>query len=1004
MGAADDTGKAAGNAGSFDAAKLEKLVVAGTDPDVIGFYRSLPARAAAGTGRLIDDELVVMDTETTGLNETRDSLIEISACILRGNEVLDRFDTFVDPGRRIPPEIVELTGITQEDVAGAPDPGIAVEQFAEFAAGRPLVAHNAAFDRKFIMCQAEKGAVSDSWLDSLALSNIVLPRLKSHRLEDLSRAFGLHSSTHRACDDVEALAALWPLLVAALEGMDDMVPGFATLVAQVSPEKNWPLRTVFQQVAARGDGKKPSLEKLRRKRVKPFAARVERKRASKKGAAGAHEGGIGGGDGDGPAQESGKPLVFPDGEKIDAAFTREGTVGAMYPGFEPREAQVQMAHEVLDAFRTRGCRVLEAGTGVGKSMAYLMPAATVAKANGIRIGVATKTNALMDQLMYHELPDLARAMGGLDYVSLKGYDHYLCMRKLQNFSGGSGLEPADVEFAAALLGFVAQTTWGDLGALRINWHRMPREEVVASSNECLKHHCPFYPNLCYLHGARKHAEDADIVVTNHALLFRDMSLDHGILPQIRHWVVDEAHTAENEARRQLSKEISAPALEQAAESLLAPKSGLVARLRHKAHTLSGANTLHAQLNKVEECAEHVRSDGKALFTSVKDLREATGRESSYDTTEIWIGPALQHGRVWKTVDAMGRSLEKNLDMLAKSLRDLVTGMERFEGKLASQCSEAGNMACRLFDMREALLVVLDGGKKVCVRSAYVHRDPQKHVEALRVQCLDVGMVLARDLYPNVDSIVFTSATLSTGDEGNPFGPFVHAMGLSRIGQERLGCRMLESSYDFEHNMRIVLPQGMPGPYDKRRRAQLVELLYEVHVAMQGSTLTLFTSRREMEDFASELKPRLKDAGLELLVQPTGAGKHAVQERFVEEEKASLFALKSFWEGFDAPGPTLRCVVVAKLPFGNPNDPLACEREHREGDRAWSLYSLPQSIVEMKQAAGRLIRRSDDAGFLVLADGRLQTKGYGKRFLQAMPSGNVAVEPLDEIVAEMRAAR
>ena len=380
---------------------LDALIAAGTDPDVVELYHSLPERAAAGTGLLVEDELVVMDTETTGVDSERDALIEISACVLRGAEVLDTFDTFVDPRRPIPAEIVALTGITQGDVEDSPDPGAAVGQFAAFAAGRPIVAHNARFDRGFVMRQAQGGSISEEWMDSLALANIVLPRLKSHKLPDLARAFGLEGATHRADDDVAALAALWPILVA---GVYALPAGMAGFIAGISPETSWPLRRVFQQAAGAESGLDFNLKGFRTSRIKESAA-PER-----------------------PDAED-MPLSFPSAGELDRAFTREGLVGAMYPGFEPRQAQVDMAGEVLGAFREGHCAVLEAGTGVGKSMAYLVPAALVAKRNSIRIGVATKTNALTDQLMYHELPELARAMGDLDYISLKGYDHYMCLRK-----------------------------------------------------------------------------------------------------------------------------------------------------------------------------------------------------------------------------------------------------------------------------------------------------------------------------------------------------------------------------------------------------------------------------------------------------------------------------------------------------------------------------------------------------------------------------------------------
>ncbi len=990
---------------AFDTTLLESLIVAGTDPDVVELYCSLPARAAAGTGRLVDEELVIMDTETTGLDPVADELIEISACIVRGNEVLDLFDTFVDPGRSIPASIVELTGITQDDVAGAPDPGIAVEQFAEFAGGRRIVAHNASFDRSFIMHRAAPGTVSEEWLDSLILSNVVLPRLKSHRLEDLSRAFGVHASTHRADDDVAALAALWPILVAGAYALPD---GLAACIASIAPETPWPLRSVFNDAAQASDIARAGADAGADGEGADSRFRLGALRRARIGLVPVKEVG---------REENGK-LAFPSDEELDADFSAQGVAGAMYPGFEPRAPQLQMAHEVLDAFRNKECRVLEAGTGVGKSMAYLLPAARIARANGIRIGIATKTNALTDQLMYHELPDLARALGGLDYVSLKGYDHYLCLRKLRTLYTRNDLDVEGIEFAATLLGFTAHTTWGDLGALRIRWPYDLRDEVVPTPESCLKRKCPFYKQ-CYLHGARKHAEKADIIVTNHALLFRNMEVDGAILPAgMQHWVIDEAHAVEEEARSQLSTKIGARDLRHLLRQIDGG-SGLLAQVRKKAGRTDGANVLYAPAAKVESSAGDVRASAERFFSFVKDLYTSVENPGSYNEVDIWIGDELRESAAWDPVAHEGAALAASLEELAKGLRDLVSALEECDGEDGApqggvSQGDVSSIACKVNEMRHALGLVLggeDGVNKDYAYAAHVHRNPERMAESLSALRLDVGSELAERFYPDVDSVIFTSATIATGAADAPFASFLHASGLDRIEQGRCSCRIIESSYDFDANMRILLPAGMPAPRDSDYHERLIELLYEVHVAMGGSTLTLFTNRKEMQRCASELRERLEDAGLELAVQPLGAGRHAVRERFIAEEKLSLFALKAFWEGFDAPGDTLRCVVIPKLPFENGNDPLLCERTLREctergksGYAAWARYSLPKTIIEMKQAAGRLIRRSDDKGFLVLADGRLQQKSYGQQVVRAMPSNNVATEPLAEIVAEMRAAR
>lgn len=231
--------------------RLDEFLIAGTDDDVSSMYRQLPERARDLQFGLVEDEVVVLDTETTGFNPASCSLLEIAAIRMRGGETIAEFQTYVDPGHAIPTEITELTGITQDDVTGAPNPREAVRALAEFAGGCNLIAHNASFDQGFIMRQALPGELGGQWIDTLALSQIVLPRLRSHRLVDLAAAFGLHMPAHHAMDDTICLGALWRILLA---GIQAMTPGLAARIAELSSQTDWPLRPYFAQAALEHPG------------------------------------------------------------------------------------------------------------------------------------------------------------------------------------------------------------------------------------------------------------------------------------------------------------------------------------------------------------------------------------------------------------------------------------------------------------------------------------------------------------------------------------------------------------------------------------------------------------------------------------------------------------------------------------------------------------------------------------------------------------------------------
>ena len=239
---------------------------------------------------------------------------------------------------------------------------------------------------------------------------------------------------------------------------------------------------------------------------------------------------------------------------------------------------------------------------------------------------------------------------------------------------------------------------------------------------------------------------------------------------------------------------------------------------------------------------------------------------------------------------------------------------------------------------------------------------------------------------DMHSVIFTSATMAIGSS---FEHFEHAVGLDRLESGTHSARQLDSSFDFDDAMKVIVCRDLPVPGTPGFAERLADALYDIHVAMGGSVLTLFTNRREMARVHSLLAPRLAAVGLELAQQERGSSPRRLRERFMAEKELSLFALKAFWEGFDAAGETLRCVVIPRLPFSSPTDPLACERGRRDRN-AWRNYSLPEAVLEVKQAAGRLIRTATDAGVLVLADTRLLSKGYGKVFLRSLPSQSISV--------------
>lgn len=1016
---------------------LQNFISDGTPDAIRARYASLPAAAEEGDFGELDRNIVVIDTETTGFSFNHDELTQIAAARMEKGEIVDWFITFVNPGKPIPEDVAHLTDIHDEDVADALQPSEALAELVKFVGDAKIVAHNAEFDRTFTTRHSSGyPLLENTWIDSLDLARIALPRFKSHRLIDLVSAFGAPLSTHRADADVAATCAVFRILLAAVEAMP--APLVREIAGMATPEQ-WPSQVVFDYFAMKsgrsGEVNEADREKLASEELvadqkpKRFSIRAMRQervagfdRKPKT-------------DADAIAADPLRELTFPSADDIVAAFDATGLVGSLYNDFEPRAEQLAMAEAVRGAFAASENLMVEAGTGVGKSMAYLVPAALAARKNNIAVGVATKTNALLDQLVYHELPALEQALAAevhteeeplaadanlakrpvepaLTYAALKGFSHYPCLRKIERLVGeGAGIrnvagkEQHQAPALAALLSYIEQTEYDDMDGLKIDYRLLPRFSITTTSHDCLRRKCPYFGTSCFVHGARRRAETADVVVTNHSLLFCDLAADGGLLPPIRYWVVDEAHGAEAEARRAFSLALSAEDILRLATRVSADESSRNVFVRAERRVVApekgdGATLFYALTAKARAAGKQYGEAAREFTTHMKDLLffETNKRGKTYDYVELWLNDDIRRSDTFARVASFGRIMADAAEKLVTTCQELVGYLEDVEGAADIQ-REIASAAMDLKDQMRAAEIILDKAPDGYAYAATLCRKNDKATDKLEALLLNVGEAMNETLYARTHSVVFASATLAVDER---FDAFEAALGLNK--SELSGCRScrLDSSYDFDAHMTVYVASDMPEPNDASYLDKLQSLLVDAHRAQQGSMLTLFTNRREMERCFEVVQPSLKADDLRLVCQKWGVSVKGLRDDFLADEHLSLFALKSFWEGFDAPGATLKGVVIPKLPFAKPTDPLSCERAARD-DQAWRRYVLPQAVLETKQAAGRLIRKADDRGVLILADKRLVTKGYGKSFLNSLPSRTIKVLTCAEIVAELAAA-
>jgi len=912
-----------------------------------------------------EPQICILDVETTGFNPESEDIIEVAIVRMDGPDIIDEFSTFVKPMKPISHFITELTSITNEDVSSAPSIEEIAPQIRAFIGDAPILAHNASFDRSFI--EVVCGELPGPWLDSVEITRIAFPHLRAHNQDALVAEFIPEKlkNLHRAIHDVEALARLWRLSLNVISTFDlDILQA----MSRVALAKRWPLGEWIRLIAEYQHGiegidkpKSFNLRDVRTRQVKPdkqpdFLDAYEC-----------------------------ESLTFPDFTEVVAALSEDGIAGAMYPSFENRQEQIDMAVEVNDAFAASKHLAVEAGTGVGKSLAYLIPAALVAQRNNITVGIGTKTNTLTDQLINKDLPLLNEALGGtLRYTALKGYENYLCLHKLEGELRELSLEPYE---ACVALAWVATHPWGDFESMNFYWKTDARWVLNARSLECSKRKCRFYPNLCYVHGARARARSSHIVVTNHALLFRDSASANALLPPIRYLILDEAHSAENEARRQLAVQVSSNEMRMEINQFLRPHSGLIAQVRRNA-AKAGAREedVHNAIAQFEMHLTHAESILSSFVQAVNEL-STPGRAEQYTSTDVWIEASMRETSAWMAIMGTGNQLQDAILESIKIGRDIITLFEQQDEQPPQIISDFNQALMSWGSFSTSLEEVLGEPADNTYYSAHIYsprdrrREPSVELTAANIE---MGPLIAQRLLASNNSVVFTSATLAAGDE---FESFNRSVGLEVLPQEAYQNIQLPSSFDLERQMKIFIVGDMNSPTEPEYKDQLREFLHEVHLALSGGVLTLFTNRSDLQSLHGQLKDRLEAHDLPLLAQNQKMNLKHIKERFLQEPNASLFATKSFWEGFDAIGETLRCVVIARIPFAQPSDPLAQSRKTID-PQSWDHYVMPEAIIDIKQAVGRLIRSSTDEGFVIITDSRAVHARYAQRIQQALP-----VEPI-----------
>lgn len=914
-------------------------------------------------------DFIAFDLETTGLDPANDEIIEIGIARFRDGEIVDKFNSLVKPSQPIPSDITHLTGIHPEDVEDAPALAALKPALGEFFGDLPLVAHNAQFDMSFM--QKQKMLADNQAYDTFALASILMPSAPRYNLHSLTTQFGISlERAHRAYDDAAATGHLYWQLWLRLRALP---ADLLTEVIQASSGMKWDLRPVFQ--AALTESLNSSAP---RRTAFPFVAEQNGADALDMS----------------EAERQPTPLA-----ELDAIFREGGKLAACFGDYEQRDQQITMARQVTQALNQGEQIMIEAGTGTGKSIAYLMPAAIWARQNGQRVTVSTHTINLQEQLLNKDIPLVKRAIGDdVRAALMKGRGHYLCPRRLQTLRRRKPATPDELRALAKILVWLQDSASGDRGEITLRagewavWSRLSAQDEGCSTFRCSQEMggiCPFYR-------ARQRAEAAHIVITNHALLIADARIDNRALPNYHNLIVDEAHHLEDAITSGLSRTFDQRSILGRLRDLGGSKTGALGAFLAVARPglpQNDCDRLEAFAINIGETIDETRSRIRQYFRALHEF--AKGQSSNNRYAKRLVESQRDSGG-FAAAQSAWKQLAPYLLALTDAMEHLCAALPRYDQfqlpDFADYQSELHSHWRYLADLHEQLEQYTEAPESNSVYSLTAG-DYAERLQ-LQVSPLHVGPMMEQYLGGRLESIVLTSATLRT--QAN----FDHIN--ERLYTDDFKTAALDSPFDYRRSTLLFIPQDIPEPGRRNDYQRMLERgIIELAAALDGRVMVLFTSYAQLRTTSKAITSRLNLGDIMVYDQSFGGSRDVLLESFKKSEKAVLMGTRSFWEGVDIPGDDLRAVVIAKLPFAVPSDPVFSARS--EGySNAFGQYAVPEAILRFRQGFGRLIRRRSDRGIVAVFDSRVISKSYGPSFLESLPDCTVQYGLLSNLPAEASA--
>ena len=927
------------------------------------------------------DKYVVIDLETTGHAPLKeDRIIEVGIVVIENDQIMDSYSTLINPEKPIPPFITNLTGIIDDEVADAPLFQDEADEIINIFQDSYLVAHNVPFDLGFLnveLTNLGKQALDNPILDTVELARILYPKAPSYKLGQLAAYLDIqHEDPHRALSDAFVTAKILLKLKEKLATLP-----YETILHLLNLEKLFK-SDVYQLL-------------MEREKALAFSTVVNKDIDVYRGLAFRHM------KDEKPANVA---LNISFGEYLDEIYEADGTMQQFMNKYEKRTGQREMSENIFDAFQLHHHALVEAETGTGKSLAYLIPAIYEAVKTKKRIVISTYTTQLQSQLLDEEIPLIQKLVDiPFTIALLKGKNHYISLEKFERELDSSRHDNYDIALTKAMiLVWLTETESGDIDEIQLpSSGYFFYKKISTDSEGFIDAHSPWFSKSFY-QKARKKAQQADLVITNHALLCTDMFNDYQFLPSYDKVIIDEAHHIEETASRHYGMKIDYMNMQ-----FILNQIGSIDETKSLGN-LIGAYDLGPEqlpLEKWDDIFSQAKYEIDDLFRYLYQyvVKQQKNDKSLSDIgrTQYRFDPEKEDSDQWQVILEM-------VTRLTFYLRDLIHILALIEQHLDKK--EAldkydkddlkGNMQLlqSFIDGLEQLFLIEDTVQQVKWIEIDMHGS--KNAVYLYSEPTDISTLLTNDFFAKKDSVILTSATLTMK---NSFSFIQERLGLPT---ERLITEKITSPFSYEDQVQLMVPSDFPdikyGNQDDFIYATCEAILSLAEIT-KGRMLVLFTSYDMLRKSHALLKEIMDTDKYMLIGQGISSGSRSrLKKNFQTFDQAILLGTSSFWEGVDIPGEDLSCLMIVRLPFQPPDHPIyEAKAQHLKaaGKNAFIDLSLPNAVIKFKQGFGRLIRSTNDRGIVFVCDARIVKARYGKFFTESIPNVPLTFASTQELMTK-----